>query len=406
MPEAPFAGLLVIDFGVGGVGVEVARLLAEYGADVIKVESYERPDFIRGITPNYINPSFVSSSRSKRSLGVNLKTARGRALVHELVRKADVVVDNNASGVMQRIEMDAETLRALNPRLIVVTSQSVGSQGPWREWSGYGPSTHPTSGLHWLWNYPEDADQPAGSVCIFPDHLVGRLGAIAAVAGLIQRETTGLGVTADLAQFETPIQFLGDLFAKEALEPGSVRPVGNRSDRGAPWGAYPCAGEDEWIAICVRSDAEWQALRSAMGDPEWAREPGYASAEGRRAAQDRLDEQLATWSRQHSPQQARDRLQAVGVPAGDLQHTQHLIADRNLASRNFVRVLDQPGLTTLLLEGPFFRATGLPDPDIRPAPLLAEHTREVCARHLGLSEAEIDQLLADGVLESYRGEAD
>ena len=114
MPNAPFAGLLVVDFGVGAVGVEIARLLAEYGADVVKVESYEHPDFIRGITPNFINPSFASSSRSKRSLGVNLKTARGRELVHALIRKADVVVDNNASGVMQRIEMDAETLHALN----------------------------------------------------------------------------------------------------------------------------------------------------------------------------------------------------------------------------------------------------------------------------------------------------
>ena len=189
MEELPFEDLLVVDFGVGAVGVEAARLFADYGAETIKVESYEAPDFMRSLTPNLINPSFASSSRGKRSLGVNLKTEKGRELVHELLRKADVVIDNLATGVMARLGMDAETLHAINPRLVVITSQSVGAQGPWKDWSGYGPSTHPTSGLHWLWNHPE-ADAPAGSVCTYPDHLVGRLGAIAGLAGLIQREKT------------------------------------------------------------------------------------------------------------------------------------------------------------------------------------------------------------------------
>ena len=405
MSKYPFEGLLVIDFGVGAVGVEVARLFAEYGADVIKIESYQKPDFMRQLTPNMINPSFASSSRCKRSLGVNLKTERGQELVHTLLRKADVVIDNLATGVMQRLGMGASTLRALNPKLIVVTSQSVGASGPWKDWSGYGPSTHPTSGLHWLWNHG-DAQEPAGSVCTYPDHLVGRLGAIAGIAGLIQREHSGVGVTVDIAQFETPIQFMGDLYAQESLEPGSVRPRGNRSDRGAPWGAYPCAGDDEWVALCVRDDADWAALRDVLGDPEWTANPDYANAEGRRAAHDVIDIELAKWTQERSPQDARDALQAAGVPAGDLQHTQHMIADRNLAAREFIRVLDQPGLTTLLFEGPFYHATQLPEPKLEPAPLLAQHTREICHEHLELADSEIDSLVAEGVLEEYRGEAD
>ncbi|MBW2268334.1 MAG: CoA transferase [Deltaproteobacteria bacterium] len=405
MSDYPFAGLLVVDFGIGAVGVEVTRLFAEYGADVIKIESHEKPDFMRQLTPNLINPSFASSSRCKRSLGVNLKTERGRELVHALLRKADMVVDNLAPGVMARLEMDAATLHALNPKLIVVTSQSVGTSGPWKGWSGYGPSTHPTSGLHWLWNHA-DAQEPAGSVCTYPDHLVGRLGAIAGIASLIQRERTGAGATADIAQFETPIQFLGDIFAQEALEPGSAQPQGNRSERGAPWGAYPCAGDDEWVAICVRDDADWAALRDALGDPEWAADPGYASAEGRRTAHDAIDAKLASWTQELSPQNARDALQAVGVPAGELQHTEHMIADRNLAAREFIRVLDQPSLTTLLFEGPFYHATQLPEPLLEPAPLLAQHTREICREHMGLADAEIDTLVAEGVLEEYRGEDD
>jgi len=402
MAEGPFEGILVVDFGVGAVGVEVARLLAEYGADVIKIESHNKPDFMRALTPNFINPSFASSSRSKRSLGVDLKTPQGVELVKKLLAKADVVVDNNATGVMDRLGIGAEAIHAMNPRAVVVTSQSVGSSGPWKDFSGYGPSTHPVSGLQWLWNFPEDVEQPAGSTNVYPDHLVGRLGAAMAVAGLIQRESTGQGSTADLAQFETPVQLLGDWFAKEGLEPGSVRPRGNRSEQGAPWGAYRCAGEDEWVAICVRSDAEWQGLRRALGDPEWARDPALERIEGRRARHDEIDRHLEAWTGERDPQAARDALQAEGVPAGDLQHALHMLADRHLADRGFIRVIDQPGLTTLMFEGPFFRASDLPESADRPAPLLGEHTQEVCREHLGLADAEIDALLAEGVLEVPR----
>ncbi len=404
-PAQPFEGLKVVDFGVGAVGVEAARLFADYGADVIKIESYEKPDFMRALTPNMINPSFASSSRGKQSFGVDLKTERGRELVHRLIDEADVVVDNLATGVMARLGMDAETLHARNPGLVVITSQSVGAQGPWKDWSGYGPSTHPTSGLHWLWNHPE-ATEPAGSVCTYPDHLVGRLGAIAGIAGLIQRQTSGRGLTADIAQFETPIQFLGDLFAKEALEPGSVAPTGNRSERGAPWGAYPSAGEDEWVTICVRDDDDWAALRGAIGDPDWAKDAAYATAEGRHAAHDAIDERLAEWTRERTSQEARDALQAVGVPAIDMQNSVHILADANLAAREFIRVLDQPGLTTMLFEGPFYHASDLDLPLLRPAPLLAQHTREICRERLGLDDAAIDALVAEGVLEENRGEAD
>ena len=402
MAKRPFDGILVVDFGVGAVGVEMSRLLGEYGADVVKIESHSKPDFMRALTPNFINPSFASSSRSKRSLGVDLKSPRGVELVKQLLAKADVVVDNNATGVMDRLGIGADAIHAMNPKAVVVTSQSVGSSGPWKSFSGYGPSTHPVSGLQWLWNVPEDVDQPAGSTNVYPDHLVGRLGAVAAIAGLIQREASGQGSTADIAQFEVPVQFLGDWFAKEALEPGSVRPRGNRSELGAPWGAYRCAGEDEWVAICVRSDAEWEALRGAIGDPDWARDPALGSEAGRRERHDAIDEALEAWTRERDPQAARDALQAVGVPAGDLQHALHLLADAHLGSREFIRVIDQPGLTTLMFEGASFHATDLPQTADRPAPLLGQHTHEVCREHLGLPESEIDALIAEGVLEVPR----
>jgi crotonobetainyl-CoA:carnitine CoA-transferase CaiB-like acyl-CoA transferase len=398
----PFRGLRLLDFGVGAVGVEVGRLFAEYGADVIKVESHAKPDFMRALTPAWMNPAFASSSRSKRSFGVNLGSERGVELVHQLARVSDVVVDNNAAGVMERLGLGYEALRAVNPRIVVFTSQMVGGQGPWGGWIGYGPSTHPVSGLQYLWNYPEDAERPAGSVNIFPDHLVGRLGALAAVAALIARERSGRGCKLDAAQFETPINMLGDLFAREALAPGSLRPAGNRSPRGAPWGVYRCAGPDEWCAINVRSDAEWQALAGALGSPEWCQRPEYRTANGRLAQQDELDARLGEWTQTRTPQEVARVLQEAGVPAGDVQHAAHQLADPQLAARGYARVVDQPGVGGMVFEGPSFRGTDLPDPIVLPAPLLGEHTRPVARELLGLAEAEIDALVAAGVLEETR----
>jgi crotonobetainyl-CoA:carnitine CoA-transferase CaiB-like acyl-CoA transferase len=398
----PFRGLRVLDFGVGAVGVEVGRLFAEYGADVIKIECHARPDFMRALTPAWMNPSFASSSRSKRSFAVDLSSERGVRLLHQLVRVSDVVVDNNGAGVMEKLGAGYEALHATNPRIVVFTSQMVGGQGPWRGWIGYGPSTHPVSGLQYLWNHPEDAERPAGSVNIFPDHLVGRIGALAAVAALIQRERSGRGCKIDAAQFEAPINLLGDLFAREALAPGSLRPAGNRSPRGAPWGVYRCAGPDEWCAINVRSDAEWEALGRALGSPEWCVRREYRTASGRRAHQDELDARLGEWTASRTPQEVARVLQAAGVPAGDVQHAAHQLADPQLAARGYARVVDQPGVGGVVFEGPSFRGTDLPDPIIGPAPLLGQHTREVARELLGLSDPEIDALVAEGVLEEAR----
>jgi crotonobetainyl-CoA:carnitine CoA-transferase CaiB-like acyl-CoA transferase len=399
---APFAGMRVLDFGVGAVGVEVGRFFAEYGADVVKVESATAPDFIRTITPDGMNPAFASSSRSKRGLGVNLKDARGLALVRSLARLADVVIENNGAGVMERLGLGYESLRADNPRLVYFSSNLTGSRGPWSGWIGYGPSTHPVSGMQHLWNYPEDEARPAGSTNIYPDHFVGRLGALASVAALFQRERTGAGCHAEAAQFEGAIGFIGDWLARESLAPGTVHPRGNASERGAPWGVYPCAGEDEWVAICVRSDAEWHALRDALGAPDWARAHGLETSLGRIAARAELDRHLSVWTRTQAPHAVMHRLQAHGVPASALHHPAHEVADPHLRARGYPQSFDQPPLGRLTAEGPAFRATDLPAPIQRAAPMLGEHSRAVCRDWLGMPEAEIDALLTAGVLEAPR----
>ncbi|MEN8161649.1 MAG: CoA transferase, partial [Myxococcota bacterium] len=395
----PLRGLRALDCGVGAVGVEVGRFFAEYGADVIKIESSDAPDFIRVIMSSYMNPSFLSSSRSKRSFGVDLRTERGRELMYELVRSADVFIENNGTGTMEKLGLGVEQLRALNPRIVSVSSQSAGSSGPWKDWIGYGPNTHSSSGLQHLWNHPEDEDRPAGSTAVHPDHLVGRLGTMAALAGLIQRERTGTGSHYDVAQFETPINLMADLFAQESLAPDSVHPVGNASPRGAPWSCLPCAGDDEWCVINVRSDAEWQRLRKAIGDPAWAADPALDTAEGRIARREAIDEGLTPWTKAREPREVMETLQAVGVPAGIVAHPGHHMSDPQLLHRGYPKLVVQPGYESILVEGPPFLGSDLPDPIVGPAPLLGEHTREVARAVLGLSDDEIQALIDEGVIE-------
>jgi len=395
----PFRGLRVLDFGVGAVGVEVGRLLAEFGADVVKVESRKAPDFIRVLSGSFMNPSFASSNRSKRSFGVDLKAPAGRDLMLRLAVDADVVIENSGTGVMERFGLGYAALREKNPGVVMFSSQMMGSVGPWKDWIGYGPSTHPVCGLQYLWNYPEDAERPAGSTNVYPDHFVGRLGAFGVVAGLLCRSRTGRGMHFDAAQFESPIQLLGDLFARESLVPGSVAPLGNGSALGAPWGAYPCAGDDEWCVINVRSDGEWRALCGALGDPDWTRRPEYREAAGRIERRAEIDRALAEWTAERGPREVMETLQGRGVPAGIVAHPGHHFEDPQLAARGYFKPVEQGDLGRIVLEGMPFLGSDLPEPITAPAPLLGEHTREICRERLGLSDAEIEALFEAGVLE-------
>jgi crotonobetainyl-CoA:carnitine CoA-transferase CaiB-like acyl-CoA transferase len=321
------------------------------------------------------------------------------------VRVSDVLIENNGGGVMARLGLGPDSLRELNPRMVSFSSQMVGSFGPWKDWIGYGPNTHPVSGLQYLWNYPEDEAQPAGSTNVYPDHFVGRVGAFAVLAGLVGRARTGRGSHADAAQFESAIQLMGDLFAQESLAPGSVKPLGNVSAQGAPWGCYPCAGDDEWCVINVKSDAAWAGLRTALGDPEWARNAEYATASGRREKSGEIDRGLESWTREHPAREVMAALQAQGVAAGYVAHGGSHFEDPHLEARGYLRTMEQQGIGPMVVEGPAFHGGDLPEPIITQAPLLGEHTRRVASQLLGLSDAEIERLIAAGVLEDPPTEA-
>jgi crotonobetainyl-CoA:carnitine CoA-transferase CaiB-like acyl-CoA transferase len=394
----PLSGLRVLDFGHGGVGVEAGRLFAEYGADVIKIESRAYPDFIRLVSGSEMSPSFASSSRSKRSLGVNIKTPEGLALIKGLVARSDVVIENNSTGTMADLSLDYQTLRQINPGIVMASSQLMGSTGPWAGWLGYGPSTRPAGGMTWLWNFP-DGGMPPGAGVIFPDHVVGRLCATAAVAALIARHRTGRGAHIEVPQVETVLGMMAQFFLQESLEPASVQPLGNRNPQGAPWGVYQCAGEERWCVITCRDDEDWSRLRKALGNPDWAAESAYDTVEGRTAAHDQIDDRISEWTRSLTDRAVMTTLQGHGVPAAMMAYASDQPDDPHLRFRGYLAEIEQPGVGPMILEGPAFGASDMDRPFIGPAPWLGEHTRDIAAELLDLDGEAIEALIAKGVLE-------
>ncbi len=289
-------------------------------------------------------------------------------------------------------------MRRVNPALLVISSQTMGRRGPWSHWRGYGSNTQLPGGMSWLWSFP-DAAEPVPQNVAFPDHLVGRLGAFVAAADLIgRRRGQAGGGHVEIVQAEMALNLLSDLFWKESVEPGSVRPQGNRSPRGAPWGVYRCQGEQRWCVITCRDDSEWEALVEAMGRPEWALDARFETAEGRLAHQDIVDEGVNTWTGGLTDREVMARLQERGVPAGMMIYMSDQPQDPHLRERGYVIEMEQPPLGTILMEGPAFRATRLPGPITLPAPLLGQQTREIAASLLGYPEDRIAELVAAGIL--------
>ena len=389
--RGPLAGLRVVDFGIIVIGNEIGRLLADQGADVIKVENRAFPDAARVGFGGKMSHSFVAGSRNKKSFGVNLRTAEGAALLKQLVAQADVVLENFKPGTLEKLGLGYESLREVNPDLVMLSTNALGSTGPWSRWLGYGPIVRCVSGVTSLWRYPEDELGFGEPTTIYPDHYGARVCATAVLAALIRRRRAGAGAYLEGAQAEMIVNHLADSFLATSLgDP--------HGDHGAPWGLYPCAGDDEWCVITVRDDEQWLALRRVLGEPPWA--ASFDTAPERVGNSELLDRRLSEWTKTLTPRQVMETLQASGVPAAMMMRPDDHDEDPHLQSREIHREMYQPGLDELVrLENGPFRSRAVPPVRVTPAPMHGEHTREICATLLGLTESEIDELFAAGVLE-------
>ncbi|ORB28221.1 CaiB/BaiF CoA-transferase family protein [Mycolicibacterium parafortuitum] len=382
----PLEGIRVLDLGVIVVGADTARLFGDLGADVVKIEHSAHMDGLRIGRPTAMTQPFAAGHRNKRSIGIDLRLEEGRELAHRLVAQSDVVLTNYKPGVAESLGMEYATLRRINPNIVVVDSSAFGPTGPWAKRLGYGPLVRAAVGFTNLWTYPGEPDTFCDTVTVYPDHVAARIGTLSALALLLRRERTGEGGAASISQAEVMLSHLAADIAADALQ----RAGHTSADAAAadtPWGLYRAAGEDCWIAITARDDADRRALAGVVG--HLAEEDGS------------LDDAVRAWTAQRSHLDAMTELQAAGVPAGAVLHAHEIPQWGYYEQRRaFREELHPHGTEPFMMENVQIHCDHVPDPPLGQAPLLGEQTAEIAAELLGLGDDEIAALLERGVLEN------
>ena len=394
----PLAGIRVADFTHMVAGPYGTMQLAYFGAEVIKIESRARPDTWRireGNKDVEASLPFADHNRNKLSVTANLKTAKGRELARRIIAESDVVVENFSVGVMDRLGLGYEELRALKPDIIMIRLQGLGTTGPRKNYVTWGPSLMPFSGMTWLWNHP-DGGAPVGSQTSYPDYIVSIHMAFVLMAALHHRANTGEGQFIDIAQGEVTASLIGPALLDGLVNGRAAEPVGNRGHAGAPHGCYPCAGDDAWCAISVGDDAEWQRFCAATGNGGTLRDERFATAAGRQANAEELDALVSKWTSRLSPREVMETLQAHGVTAGMVSDGTTLVTDRHLRSRGSVVEHGHPRQGRLTLPGIVMKLSETPGAIRRHAPLLGQDTHTVLNGLLGLTDEEIGRLEAAG----------
>ncbi len=397
-----FAGLKVVEFGAGAAAPLATRYFGDQGATVVKVESRRRPDFLRTIRDDgsgKLDHSifFACLNPNKLSAGLNLKDPRGVELAHKLVGWADVVIENFAPGVMQKWELDYATQAQRNPGLVMVSTCLWGQTGPERAYPGFGGQGSALAGFNYLTGWPDRA--PLGPFGTVTDSLSPRFAATAIVAALLRRSRTGEGAYIDLSQVETGVYSLTEWLLAYQASGETFGRIGNRSTRAVPHGTFPAAGEDRWVALAVHDDRDWETLCGVMGRPEWATDPSLASVEGRFAAIDSIERQIAEWT---APQEAgalAARLQQAGLDAATVADLQDVRDDPQLAHREHFRVLRHPALGDYMVEANGLRFAGSPMVFDAPAPCLGADSERVYCDLLGIDRGEYEELRQAGVFD-------
>ena len=398
MTQAALEGLRVADFTIHAAGPFCTLLLAELGAEVIKIESSARLDIVRRPHPVYGRtevPPFDMVNAGKRSVTLNLKTSKGVELAKRLVAVSDVVVENFRPGVMERLGLAYPVLREVRSDLIMLSISTSGQTGPEREIAGYAPMFAALGGLGELTGY---ADGPPVELRHAMDHANGLVGVFAVLAALTHRRRTGQGQYIDLAMREVASSLIGEVLLAQAMNGEASARMGNRDPAMVPHGVYPCTGADRWVAIAVGSDAEWRALCRALGDPDWTRDPRLSDAVGRRAREDEIDMRLAEWCRERTPDEVMWRLQRAGVAATPSMSAEDLLQDLHLRERQAFPELVDPRRGRRQVVGPPWRLSATPATVRKWSPDLGEDNRYVLSDLLGLTEAETEALTAEGVV--------
>ena len=412
MTGLPLEGYRIVDFGTAWAGPMATQLLADMGAQVVKVESRVRMDGLRlgrpiigediaggdrGLWPE-LQPAFHSLNRNKMGITVNIKRSEGVALIKELVSCSDVVLNNFSAGAMKRAGLAYQDLRAVRPDVIVVSMPAAGDGGPLGSILSYAPIIQALSGFASLVGYPQEP--LVGQVqSAWSDAVAALHAALATVAALRHRHLTGEGQHIEVSQLSATTALLGEPLMDYSMNARTATPQGNLSDEFAPHNNYPCAGEDRWVAIAVRTEQEWLAFCGAIGHPEWVQDPRFQDRESRARNHAELDPLVAKWTRQSTPQEATESLQKAGVSAMPLMNIADQFEDPYFHERQAFIETEHPHVGAEWLYGLPFLFSDIAGGIQRHAPLLGEHNRYVFGELLGVSEEELGRLEKGGVVQ-------
>lgn len=407
----PLSGIRVVDLTTFWAGPSATHLMALLGAEVIHVESARRPDGTRMIAGVPVTedqwwekqPIFAALNTSKKDITLDLGTERGRQLLHRLIATADVVAENYTPRVLDQLGLDYAAVQRIKPDVVMCRMPGFGLDGPWRDNPAFAYVIEAAAGISWLTGYPDRNPYEPYSL---GDPNAGLHALTAVLLALEHRRRTGHGALIEAAMVDAALNIAAEQIVEYSAYGAVLQRAGNRGPTASPQNLYrnneidEFGRDDSWVAIAVETDAQWQALRAALGDPDWAADPELATASGRRAREDVVDEHLSAWCRDRSGDEIVDVLWPAGVPVAKVMQPHRQVELEQLAARGFFEVLDHPVNAPARFTTMPFRLSRGPRPvHTAPAPLLGQHNHELLAE-LGLSADDVEALETEGVIGS------
>jgi len=401
MPDFPLEGYRVIDFGWAAAAPRATCLLADMGAEVIKVETRKRPDPVRFGPDNLerdpeMDPLFHSINRNKLGILLDLTHSEGIELIKRLVRISDVVVENFSPGVMKRFTLDYDELKKIKPDIIMISFPGVGSEGPLADVVTYGPSLAGLAGLDSLIGYEDE--RVLGMQQAYADINAALHGAFAIQIALYHRERYGEGQHIEVAQIEALLSTMPEPVMEFSINRHTLSTLGNVNRMMSIHNNYPCKGEGKWVSIAILTKKEWEGFCKAIGHPPWTKKEKFADGYKRSLNRKELDRLIGEWTIGRTPYEVMEILQKAGVAAAPCADTEDRYFDPHFQERKVIVDVEHPATGVDFVPNVVCKLSETPGEIRRPAPLLGEHNDYVFGELLGLPKDEIEKLIQEKVI--------